>query len=351
MSELVQARFDEAARLRLPPDGVWLAPAWADLPNDPAGPAGKKLFPNTDADLPTFVNIPAAAQRLNDGRNTDKKNIPGSEVVPNDPPVPNPWVNPGADFTHEDPSLRYNEISASLGGGTSALAAVMQKREVRKFFVDPLPDGLGIPAPVFAKAVRILKKGDNNPADPDVLPIAAALADPLTGLRDRIMKVLKVEGAYDNGVNLLNGINPSPAQLAAIDHLRRLVGSKSPGMKRLELIYEWALYRMTELLGDFNKALGSEPVYEQVRKDYLKFLRDLDDHQPELGNEPLNPRGDPDPTPTDPDRRTRARKSGYGTTIKWNCLQPVIVDGLIKGARLIIQWNPHSSSNGVPIEH
>ncbi|MBI4488539.1 MAG: hypothetical protein HY694_05600, partial [Deltaproteobacteria bacterium] len=44
-------------------------------------------------------------------------------------------------------------------------------------------------------------------------------------------------------------------------------------------------------------------------------------------------------------------KRGYGRTIKWVHIDPIIVNGRIQEARIIAHWNPHSSSDGVPILH
>jgi hypothetical protein len=116
-------------------------------------------------------------------------------------------------------------------------------------------------------------------------------------------------------------------------------------MKRLARIFEWALYRTTELLGDINKALVSkqpeqkkEEEYTTARNNYLTFLRDLDDHEPQLHDRKL-------------DVRDKKLHSGYGKAMKWVCIDPVILKGQIYGARVVIKWNPHSSSNGVPIQH
>ena len=50
---------------------------------------------------------------------------------------------------------------------------------------------------------------------------------------------------------------------------------------------------------------------------------------------------------------------GYGRNLKWTFIDPVIepetingqVFNLITGAAIVAEWNPHSSSSGVPIQH
>lgn len=125
---------------------------------------------------------------------------------------------------------------------------------------------------------------------------------------------------------------------ASLERLTRIVGPDSPGMKRLARIFDWALYRTTELLGDLNKALSNEQQYTLARENYLTLLRDLDDHEPESRDRKL-------------DVRDKKSPSGYGRAVKWVCIDPVIFHGEIFGARVVIKWNPHSSSNGIPIQH
>jgi len=82
-------------------------------------------------------------------------------------------------------------------------------------------------------------------------------------------------------------------------------------------------------LDDINNALNGSS---------LAFLKDLDDHEPETKPgcmDPLNPNS----------------RSGYGRAIKWPCIDPVIFEGRIVEARIIIKWNPHISSSGIAIKH
>jgi len=138
---------------------------------------------------------------------------------------------------------------------------------------------------------------------------------------------------YANLVTELGVKHPS-----TLDKLKLIVGPDSPGMKRLARIFDWALFRVTELMGDINGALNNENAYKTARENYLNFLRDLDDHEPETHGRKL-------------DVKDKTYPSGYGRSVKWACIDPVIFDGKIFGARVVIKWNPHSSSNGVPIKH
>jgi len=124
----------------------------------------------------------------------------------------------------------------------------------------------------------------------------------------------------------------------ALERLKRIVGPDSPGMQRLTRIFDWALYRTTELLGDINTALGNEQQYRAARDNYINFLTDLDDHEPESHDRKL-------------DVSNKKFPSGYGRAMKWTCIDPVIFRGEIYGVRVVIKWNPHSSSNGIPIKH
>jgi hypothetical protein len=123
----------------------------------------------------------------------------------------------------------------------------------------------------------------------------------------------------------------------AFDNLNTIVGPQSRGMKRLARVFEWTLWRATVLLDDINKALddkelaafrnttapkpkNQEEKYDKAREHYLAFLRDLDDHEPETKSKPSIDLKDP------------KLRSGYGRTIKWVCIDPVIVQGRIQEA-------------------
>ncbi|MBI4659575.1 MAG: hypothetical protein HY735_12110 [Verrucomicrobia bacterium] len=135
------------------------------------------------------------------------------------------------------------------------------------------------------------------------------------------------------------------------EELTRLVGPSSQGMKRLGVVFEWIVLKATMLLSEINSQLDSENKtgYEAVQENYIKFLQDLDDHEPQTKQCVLNPslkRKD-----DESEAQALGRKSGYGRAIKWAYVAPVIVGGRIKAARIIAHWNPHSSSLGVPVVH
>lgn len=127
-----------------------------------------------------------------------------------------------------------------------------------------------------------------------------------------------------------------------LNELGRFIGSKTVGMRRLDVIYEWIILRATVLLNDLDKAVQAKSfeLYRPAWSNYINFLRDLDDHEPEKKKEPL-----------DPNPKNKSGKSGYGRSIKWSYITPVIHGGRIHAARIIVHWNPHSSSMGVPIRH
>ena len=144
-------------------------------------------------------------------------------------------------------------------------------------------------------------------------------------------------------MNVLNGTRLDLLDRRnVLNRLQRIVGPNQSGMKRLALVFEWALYRSTVLMKDINDALergqSGEDDYKEARSNYINFLKDLDDRRPEASDTPL-------------DVKDKKARSGYGRAMKWNCIDPVIYGGRIVGARVVIKWNPHSSSNGIPILH
>jgi hypothetical protein len=139
-----------------------------------------------------------------------------------------------------------------------------------------------------------------------------------------------------------------------LTRLDRIVGRRSLGMQRLARIFEWVLYRATVLMGELNFHLQREGEYDnEARMNYINFLRDLDDHEPEKGPKqtPLEKRENRRGRPESLDVSKKESASGYGRSIKWTCIDPVIHDGLIKGTRIVAKWNPHISSSGIAIPH
>ncbi len=135
-------------------------------------------------------------------------------------------------------------------------------------------------------------------------------------------------------------------------------------MKRLGLIYEWAVLRAITTLTDINNVFLEKPLlekgfegitgkqqkYNAARTNYITFLQDLEDSEPERSEEqePLDPSLN---TPLDANNPKKSgRKSGYGRSLKSVYIAPVIFNHLITGMRIIVVWNPHSSSMGVPIK-
>jgi hypothetical protein len=153
-----------------------------------------------------------------------------------------------------------------------------------------------------------------------------------------------------------------PKHAKYVKELRRILGGESLGMKRLSLMFEWTLLRATITLNDIDRALDNQSLldvdlpanatqtekYEAARQNYLSVLRDLDDHEPEIKRDRLNP---DQSAPVTPANGKLGRKSGYGRSLKWFYIAPVIFGGRIRAARIIVHWNPHSSSLGVPIQH
>jgi len=317
----IQERFDTAIREGVSPCH-WIPPEWDKLEMI----HGAKEFSDTSADAGLFAGKGVEEKikaRLKAGENCDQKPVKNPENLPDD----NTWANPFGDTTHVDETQFSKEDHATL------------TKELR-------------------------------------------------GASEALAK--------------LNGI----------------VGPSSPGMQRLARIFEWSLYRATRLMGDLNHALTAkdQSCYEEARENYLDFLRDLDDHEPEKGTkksprdiagaiasdqvaaiankrqdqiadvlvakiaEKLTRRFGSDQAPKramflarelaerlknkptdaiketlakslDPGDKTMTMASGYGRAIKWACIDPVIFQGKIVGARVVAKWNPHLSSSGIPIPH
>lgn len=118
--------------------------------------------------------------------------------------------------------------------------------------------------------------------------------------------------------------------------LKTFLGPESKGMQRLGRVFEWALTQATRILADLNYALTkpSKPAYIKARRAYIDLIKDLDDHEPQCKHGHVVP-----------------GYSGYGSCVKWAYIDPVIWKGKLKGACVVMLWNPHSSSSGVPIDH
>jgi len=134
--------------------------------------------------------------------------------------------------------------------------------------------------------------------------------------------------------------DPPPRNEAA---LMRLPLRDVEAYRRLGLAFDWLVCRTNTLLTAINKAVKSrEPAsYQNAREEYIAFLQNLDDHEP--AGAAVNPE----------------KAFGYGRNLKWTFIDPVIepetingqVFNLITGAAIVAEWNPHSSSSGVPIQH
>jgi len=139
------------------------------------------------------------------------------------------------------------------------------------------------------------------------------------------------------------------------EKLKKVVGRESLGMERLACVFQWALFQASEILKEVNEGLGKgksgakadRKKYNDARAKYIQFLRDLDDHEPftrQHGTKAGGPKADP----VEPGK---PGNSGYGRSLKWIYIYPIIFERKIWGAKVSIHWNPHSSSNGIPIQH
>src|SRR6185436_13016226 len=107
----VQAKFDEAAKLKVSPCD-WLPPKWSELEMVD----GKKFFKNTDPDLPSFDNNPAAEERITQGRAVDRRDVDSPETVPSSEPGRKAWVSPFTDFSHVDDEEFSNSDVTLIAG-------------------------------------------------------------------------------------------------------------------------------------------------------------------------------------------------------------------------------------------
>ncbi|MBN2507080.1 MAG: hypothetical protein JXQ71_10330 [Verrucomicrobia bacterium] len=133
---------------------------------------------------------------------------------------------------------------------------------------------------------------------------------------------------------------------AQYNKLEKIAGENPLGMQRLACVFEWVLSQTHLLLNRINEGLGLEPngtgkgnpdAYNRAREAYIAFLKDLNNHEPHVRGPRIMP--------------ARPGASGYGQAMKWAFIFPAVFMRRIVGAKVIIMWNPHSSSNGIPILH
>lgn len=340
-SEEIQRRFDEAAKLGVTPC-AWLPPEWAKLEK-----SGNK-FEDTPSDLASFDDNAAAETRLEEGREIDNKHPDSPDSMPSDDSARKAWVSPFTNFAHvDDREFSRSDVdlisnALNVGDGYSHIkvgaelleknrdevSKKLKKRDQRRF--DEIIDQLRGMRPGGDKVLAKIKKDLENG------PIAFEITEAIKGKPNE-------EKHFEDLMEALNLPDEALNNLSAVNRLKHIVGAETVGMKRLERVFEWVLYRTTELLKDLNDSVNKENDYTEARENYIEFLRDLDDHEPVLGRKRLDPCGGAS--------GGKSRRSGYGITIKWTCLHPVIKGGEIIGARVICQWNPHSSSSGISIQH
>jgi hypothetical protein len=353
----VQARYEAAKTAGVSPC-AWIPPEWSTVRN-----RGGDL-PDNSSDKTGFENPEAseeARERVRQGK------AQGAPDNPEHPPKPGTWANPFSDFTHVDeseyPVADLNTVAETLDGPW-----LQDVGKVDASLRDRISVALRGPSQDLLKKVDKALRGKHAGLRHKVKKALQELVPDLPKLEKEVHVAVTDTGVRDDIINALRNAPPDAATLESqvdsvlsgnaplrdkvkqalkgedpVGRLKRIVGGGSPGMKRLGLIFEWALHRTTELLGDLNAALdkgsAGETDYNNARKLYIQFIKDLDDHEPEKhGRRKL-------------DVTDKASASGYGRSLKWACIDPVICSGRIVGARVIIHWNPHSSSNGIPVQH
>jgi hypothetical protein len=321
--EQVQARFDAATEARVSPC-MWIPPKWEEVKANSFkltdNSSNEHLFDDEQVKSEWFAHVDERKQMQPPG-------------PPESPFDPDHWPNPFGDFSHGD---EYSEIAPGLGADPEDIVKLLQRRDVRQH----LPQGITVNDKAYNEAVEVLR-GNGHGETSGAVAVAEALKT--KGVKAFIIEQLKVsQQVFAETISLLNEATPYPNRLTFLNKLKAIVGPQSTGMQRLAQVFDWALCRTTDLMDALNKAvaegLGGEDDYKAARTKYLNFLRDLDDHEPEKSSEHIDV--------TDEDFR-----SGYGRALKWICIDPVIAAGRIVGVRVVVKWNPHSSSSGIPISH
>jgi hypothetical protein len=145
---------------------------------------------------------------------------------------------------------------------------------------------------------------------------------------------------------------PNPGSVFAHVHEGQGFGSEAndAAFERLRLAFNFIVCRTIELCSAINGAVKSYDAdneqtwkpYNDAREAYMEFLRNSDNHHPE----------------GQPGLAELRRGLGYAKHYEWLFIDPVIkmdetANGkhLITGAVIVLQWNPNSSSSGIPIKH
>jgi len=321
---------------------MWIPPKWQELQDGQN--SGTKVLPDNSGDDALFNDPTLIAKWKEYTQKCEDKNPPEG---PERPPRDDTWPNPFADFSHVDDeefsARSLDLVQATVGAGadgdamSSAVTTVAGMfRSKRALIVGQLNGNERL----FEKALKVLD-GDDFAKHDELAQVADLIADPQKPVYDLVSKAVGGHTDHFEGVvSALRGCGHGYDLLSrrdTVNKLKALAGPDSAGMKRLALVFEWALCRTTVLMQDLNDALGrGEAAYEQARVNYINFVKDIDDHEPEKSSEPW-------------DVKNKTVRSCYGRALKWSCIEPVIFQGGIVGVRAVVKWNPHSSSSGVPI--
>jgi hypothetical protein len=337
----VQAQFDAASEAGVSPC-LWIPPKWQELQDGQN--SGTKVLPDNSSDNELFNDPTVIDAWKNHIAECEGKKPPEG---PERPPKDDTWPNPFADFSHVDDeefsARSLDLVQGTIGAGSDADAMSSAVTTVAGMFKSKravIVGELNGDERLFEKALKVLQ-GDAFPKAGELGPVADLVADPNRPVCDLVMKVVGGHtDLFEGVVSALRGCGHGYDLLNrrdTVNKLKLLAGPGSPGMKRLALVFDWTLCRTTILMKDLNDALKrGEAAYNEARDTYINFLKDVDDHEPELKDKPL-------------DVKNKKAPSGYGRALKWSCIDPVIFEGRIVGARAVVKWNPHSSSSGYPI--
>jgi hypothetical protein len=128
--------------------------------------------------------------------------------------------------------------------------------------------------------------------------------------------------------------------------LKRGAAVYSEPYQRMAATFQWIICRASALMADINDAVIGKKDYQRARRAYIQFLQNLNKHE---FNKAAFTKADAD------------KGIGLGANLHWIMLDPVITSELSKvtgeehyfitGVTVMGQWNPHISSNGVPVPH
>jgi hypothetical protein len=130
-----------------------------------------------------------------------------------------------------------------------------------------------------------------------------------------------------------------------LEQIQQQVGPDAPGFQRMKMAFDVIVCQIHTIFSVLNEAIkaGSQKDYTEARDAYLELVENLDNREPEHEPGGVNPK----------------KGFGYGKNFKWVFIDPIIESkhypdlkadyNVITGTVIILKWNPHSSSSGIPV--